>query len=283
MSMGTASQLSIRPLICEQTAEVLAFLSVRPIHTVVLSGLIRDNGLVNDLNRGTFYGCRNRHGQLEGVALIGHVTLMETTTASALEAFAEVAQKCLTTHLLMGEKERIEEFWNSYSDGGQQMRRACRELLFELRCPIEVQDEISGLRLGTLEDLDLVMPVQAQMALDESGVDPMVKDPSGFRQRCVRRIAQSRTWVVVEGGKLIFKAEVISDTPEVSYLEGIWVNPIARGEHVGLRCLSKLARNLLSHTLSLCLLVNEENRDAHHFYRKAGCKLRGIYDTIFVE
>jgi len=278
-----ASQLSVQPLTANETAEVLALLSARPIHTVVLCGLIRDNGLVSPLNRGTFYGCRNRHGQLEGVALIGHITLMETTTDRALEAFAEVAQKCTIKHLMMGEKERIEEFWNSYSGIGQQMRRACRELLFELCWPIEVQDDIAGLRLATLEDLELVMPIQAEMAFEESGVDPMLKDPEGFRQRCSRRISQGRTWVMVEGGELIFKAEVISDTPEVVYLEGIWVNPRVRGQHVGLRCLSKLARNLLSHTLSLCLFVNAENRDAHKFYRKAGYKLRGVYDTIFVE
>jgi hypothetical protein len=29
--------------------------------------------------------------------------------------------------------------------------------------------------------------------------------------------------VVVENGRLVFKADVISKTPEVSYLEGIWL------------------------------------------------------------
>src|SRR3982751_3556297 len=36
--------------------EVLAFLAERPIHTVFMSGLIRDNGLISFANRGTFYG-----------------------------------------------------------------------------------------------------------------------------------------------------------------------------------------------------------------------------------
>src|SRR6185436_20691196 len=59
--------------------EVLNFLSRRPIHTVAMVGFIHDNGLVSTLNRGTFYGCRNYEGNLEGVALIGHATLLETT------------------------------------------------------------------------------------------------------------------------------------------------------------------------------------------------------------
>jgi predicted GNAT family acetyltransferase len=253
------------------------------MHTVVLAGFIRDNGLVSPLNRGTFHGCRNRQGQLEGVALIGHATLMETTTDRALEAFAELAQKCTTAHLIMGEQHRIDDFWNYYAEGGQEIRLACRELLFELRWPIEVHQEISGLRPATLADLELVIPVHAELALAESGVNPLEKDPQGFRQRCARRIEQGRTWVWVDGGELIFKAEVISETPEVIYLEGVWVNPSLRGQRLGLRCMSQLAQNLLSHTQSLCLLVNETNTAAQLFYKRAGYKLRGIYDTIFLQ
>ncbi len=127
------TSIRIEALAEQNEPEVLAFLSERPIHTVALVGFIRDNGLVSPLNRGTFYGCRNRKGQLEGVALIGHATLMETTTDRALEAFAEVARKCAPTHLIMGEKERIDDFWNYYAEGGQELRLACREILFELK------------------------------------------------------------------------------------------------------------------------------------------------------
>ena len=136
--------------------------------------------------------------------------------------------------------------------------------------------------LATANDLELVLPSQAQMALDESGVNPMETDPHGFRERCLRRIEQGRTWVLVEGGELLFKAEVISETAEVTYLEGVWVNPNARGAQLGLRCISQLGRTLLANTQSLCILVNEKNVAARNMYQRAGFKLRGIYDTIFV-
>ena len=45
-------------------AEVLEFLSQRPIHTVAMMSLIRDNGIVSPFNRGTFYGCRDLNGHL---------------------------------------------------------------------------------------------------------------------------------------------------------------------------------------------------------------------------
>ena len=275
--------LTVQALTNGHKDEVLAFLSARPTHTVFMAGMIRDNGLESPFNRGTFYACRNGEGQLEGVALIGHATLIEARTEAALQAFANEAQNCRRAHMIMGEREKVESFWNCYEGGGQAPRLACRELLFEQRWPIEVREAVRGLRPATLDDLELVMPVQAAMALAESGVNPMQTDPFGFRLRCGRRIEQGRVWVLVENGKLIFKADIISDTSEVVYLEGIYVAPEERGKGYGLRCLSQLSRNLLARTKSVCLLINELNQEAHSFYKKAGYKLTALYDTIFLQ
>lgn len=263
--------------------EVLEFLSHRPIHTVAMVGFINDNGLVSPLNRGTFYGCRNLEGQLEGVALIGHATLLETITDRAAEALAEMAQTCTTTHMIMGEKERINNFWDYYANAGQSMRHACRELLFELKWPVEALAEVPDLRLATLADLELILPVHAQMAFDESGINPLERDPEGFRQRCARRIEQGRTWVWIEAGKIIFKVDIASDASSVIYLEGVWTSEEHRSQGYGLRCMSQLARTLLRRTKSVCVLVNENNKKAHNFYQRAGYKLRAIYDTIFLS
>ncbi len=48
------NRLSIAPINNSHTSEVLAFLNERPLYTVVMSGLIRDNGPESPLNRGTF-------------------------------------------------------------------------------------------------------------------------------------------------------------------------------------------------------------------------------------
>lgn len=264
-------------------AEVLAFLERRPIHTAYLSGLIRDNGLESPLNRGTFFAYRNQARQIEGVALIGHATLMETASDQALEAFARQAQQCKSVHLIMCEENRIEKFWDHYAADGQQMRRACREMLFELRWPVETSQPVVNLRLATIADLDLLVPVHADLAFGESGVDPRQQDSQGFLERYARRIQQGRTWVLIENGKLIFKAEVVAETPTTSCIEGVWVSPEMRGIGYGRRCMSQLARMLLWRTKSLCLFVNDENEDAQRFYKQVGYHLRSVYDTIFLQ
>lgn len=263
-------------------AEVLEFLAQRPIHTVAMMSLINDNGLVSPLNRGTFYACRDLNGQLEGVALVGHATLMETISDRALAALAQVAQQCANTHMIMGEKERVADFWGHYAAAGRQQRLACREWLFELSWPIEAREAVEGLRRATPAELELVMPVQAELAFAESGINPLQVDPEGFRKRCLRRIEQGRTWVVVENGMLIFKADVISRTADVSYLEGIWISEDRRANGTGLRFMSDLMRRLLEETKSICLLVNEANKLAQSFYRKCGFHFRATYETIFL-
>src|ERR1700674_3039794 len=79
---------TISELYQEDEAEALQFLSARPIHTVFMSSLIRDNGLTSPHNRGSFYACRDREGNLEGVGLLGHATLIEARTDAALAALA---------------------------------------------------------------------------------------------------------------------------------------------------------------------------------------------------
>ena len=281
LSAALAS-VKVERLANSDAAEVLRFLAQRPIHTVAMMSLIHDNGIVSPFNRGTFYACRDLNGQLEGVALVGHATLMETVSDRALAALAQIARECPNTHMIMGEKERVADFWGHYTETGRRQRLACREWLFELGRLVEARDVVAELRLATVNELELVMPVQAELAFAESGVNPLQVDPEGFRERCLRRIEQGRTWVVVDNGQLVFKADVISKTPEVVYLEGIWLRDDCRHQNLGTRFMSALMRRLLEYTKSICLLVNETNESAQGFYRKCGFNFRATYETIFL-
>ena len=126
------------------------------------------------------------------------------------------------------------------------------------------------------------MPIQAELAFVESGINPLHVDPQGFSERCLRRIEQGRTWVIVENDELIFKADVISKTPEVIYLEGVWLREECRHKNLGTRFMSELLRRLLEDTKSICLLVNETNEWAQGFYQKCGFHFRATYETIFL-
>jgi predicted GNAT family acetyltransferase len=262
--------------------EVFEFLLARTIHTVFMASLIRDNGLVSPHNRGSFYSCRDRYGRLEGVALLGHATVIEARSENSLASFARLARNCLNAQLIRGEQETIKSFWRYYANGGQKPRLTCRELLFEQKTAATSEGE-SDLRPATLNDLDKVMAVNASMALHEAGTNPLQTDPGGFRSRTKRRIEQGRVWVWNQDDRLIFKADVVAETPQVTYLEGVHIHSEERRKGYGLRCLAKLSAMLLERTESICLTVNEKNKTAVKFYERAGYEFHSHYETIYLR
>ena len=124
---------------------------------------------------------------------------------------------------------------------------------------------------------------EAGELLDEPGFGRFChcRDPQGMLERTERRIAQQRVWILTENGKTIFKADVISDTPQVAFIEGVFVRWQERRKGYGLRCMTQLARNLLGQNKSICLVVNEENTRGRAFYDKAGFKFSSHYSTAY--
>jgi ribosomal protein S18 acetylase RimI-like enzyme len=274
---------SVVKLGAEHETEALQFLAVRPIHTVFMASLILDNGVVSPLNRGAFYGCYNREGILDGVALIGHATIIETESQECIESFARFARGCSPTHLIRGEQEKVKFFWNYYSDGEQAARLICSELLLKRQTIPTNVEVMPGLRPATLADVDTIVDVNASMACRENGINPLAKDSAGFRERVARRVRQGRSWVLIENDQLVFKTDIIAQTPQAAYVEGVYVVPEKRGQGYGQRCVTQLTEHLLMRVGSVCLTVNESFPEALSFYKRAGFDLASRYDTIYLH
>lgn len=281
---AAAALLRVSELAESNREEAMKFLAVRPVHTVVMTSFINDNGLQSELNRGKFYGYRNSEGELEGIALIGHSTLIEARSDAALRAFALKARTSETSiHLIMSHGTAADTFWKYYGDGLAQPRLTCTERLFEVSFPFMVRKKSdNSIRPATAEELIPVAEAQAEVAFMECGVDPMQKDREGFLKRVARRIEQGRVFVVTDGEKLVFKADIIAQTDDVIYLEGIYVAPEYRGKGLGSAYLSDLTLNLLSQAENVCLLSNVEFASAHKSYLKAGYKATDECTTLFV-
>lgn len=282
LSTNRSGSARIEPLPENSSEEALSFLSERPLHTVIMAGLLREHGPSVPTPQGTFYSYRDPFGRLEGVALVGHATLFEARTRAALGAFAELARETPSVRMIMGEEEEMKEFWNHYSLKGQQPRLFCRELFYEFTKNKGVGAIGGGLRQATLDDLDQIVSAHAEMVLAETGVNPLDTDPIGFRQRCALRVGKGRVWALIEKGELIFKAEVVTETPEAGYLEGVWVRPDCRREGYGRRCWKELTRALFNRLPSLCGFVNASNPVAHAFYDRVGGNLLGKYGKVYL-
>jgi predicted GNAT family acetyltransferase len=131
--------------------------------------------------------------------------------------------------------------------------------------------------------LEVVATAQAEMAFEASGTDPRLSDPEGFRRRVAERIERGRIWVKIEEGKVVFKADLMSVTPEVVYLEGIWTHPDYRGRGIAKSCLTELVHRLLRQHLMVCLLVEPDEKAAIKVYEHVGFVHREEYQARFLK
>jgi predicted GNAT family acetyltransferase len=76
---------------------------------------------------------------------------------------------------------------------------------------------------------------------------------------------------------------VIGETPDIAYLEGVYVHPDERRKGYGSRCLRKLSALLLAQKKSICLTANDRNKIAVAFYTKVGFEFHSQYETIYLR
>jgi ribosomal protein S18 acetylase RimI-like enzyme len=184
-----------------------------------------------------------------------------------------------STRMIIGDEEAVSELW----EAAQVVMPRPRE--DRPGQPVYVIDEApepgsSGLRAATFHDLDLLVPACALTHEEELGVDPLRRDPLGFRRRTSAQIEEGRSWLWVENGRILFKAEASAWTPSAVQLQQVWVDPEARQKGYATRGLSDLCRLLLEFTPTVCLFVRPENGPALRLYEKIGMRRKGTYRSV---
>ena len=270
------------PLTENERAAALSFLRERPIQTVIMASWLNDHRFANEQGCGTFYQARDSAGQIAGVALIGRNTTFEARSDEAIRAFAYAARTHKNIKMVFGETGQLSEFWRHYAPSGLRHRSETTQLLFEVHERPEREEPGFDLRPAEMKELGEVTKAHAAMVFDETGTDPLTSDAEGFHSRCAGRIDQGRVWVHMAAGRLLFKADVVSDTPQAKYLEGLWVDPEFRGLGVARRCLSNLCRRLLNGSNAVCAFVESKNTRAQSLYFKNGFLLVDLYRKFYI-
>ena len=138
----------------------------------------------------------------------------------------------------------------------------------------------TGLRPATVDDLDLLVPACARAHNEEIGLDPLARDPDGFRWRTQAQIGEGRSWVWAEDGTILFKAEASAWTPHAVQLQQVWVDPEARNHGYAKRGMRDLCRRLLAQVPAVCLFVRPENEAAIRVYEAIGMRRAGTYRSL---
>lgn len=239
--------------------QVLAFCAEDPVERVFLEDVAR-RGL----------------GRFEGLAEDGslvalcHLGANLVPSGRGCGAFAATAARS-GARMLIGEAGAVGELWEA-ARGGLPPPREDRpgQPVYVITEPPEPGG--TGLRAARRSDLELLVPACAAAHEEELGVDPLARDPQGFRRRTQAQIDEGRSWLWEEDGTILFKSESSAWTPSAVQLSQVWTDPEARGRGNAARGLRDLVRLLLGRTPAVCLFVRAENQAAIRLYERVGMR-----------
>lgn len=280
-SGGRIAQKSVQALSEADREEALALLSEDPIGGVHLMGMLEDYGVVHPAHRGQFFGYYEDH-KLAGVAMLGHSILINGTEAS-YPYFAQASCKAkVQGHVIFGPRQQVESFWSYLEKLGWQTRLVRDYDWLVSHRPAQPLKSLQ-LRKARIEDLEAVAEAHASMVFEGSGIDPRATDRQGFYHRVAERIKRGRVWLKIEDGKFIFKADLIHQTREASYLEGIWTHPDYRDRGVATNCLAELVHRLFRKGSVPCLIVEVHEKSARRVYEKIGFVQTQAYQARYLK
>jgi ribosomal protein S18 acetylase RimI-like enzyme len=247
--------------------QILAFCAEDPIERVFLEDVARRGlGRFTGVSRG------------ERLTALCHIGANVVPSGEGCEAFAEAAARS-RARMVIGEEAAVGQLWQA---AASRMPRPREDRPGQ---PVYVLDEPpapgeTGLREATLADLDLLVPACAQAHEEEIGLDPLRRDPEGFRWRTQAQIGEGRSWIWAENGTIFFKAEASAWTPQVVQLQQVWVDPSVRGRGYAKRGMRDLCRRLLDRVPAVCLFVRAENEPAMRVYEAIGMRRTISYRSL---
>ena len=248
-------------------ALVLAFCAEEPVERVFLEDVAR-RGL------GRFEAVE-RDGRLTALC---HVGANVVPSGVGCSVFARAAARG-RPRMVIGEERAVGELWD-VARHRMARPRADRpgQPVYVIEEPPETGD--TGLRPATLHDLELLVPACARTHLEEIGVNPLRRDPEGFRWRTRAQVEEGRSWLWEEDGAILFKAEASAWTPSAIQIQQVWVDPDMRGHGNAQRGMRDLVRLLLQRVPRICLFVRSENAAAIRVYEAIGMTRTGFYRSL---
>jgi hypothetical protein len=193
-------------------------------------------------------------------------------------AFAEAAARS-RARMIIGDERAVSDLWAAAWARMPAVRedRPGQPVFAIDRAP---EPGGSALREATRDDFDVLLPASAATHEGEIGIDPLLADAEGFRRRTLQQIDEGRSWVWIEGGSILFKAEASAWTPDAVQLQQVWVDPELRNQGYGRRGLRDLIRLLLERVPRVCLFVRADNPAAIRLYEVVGMERVGLYRSL---
>ncbi|MBM7461357.1 GNAT family N-acetyltransferase [Rhodococcus coprophilus] len=274
--------LGVRSLGGRDTASVLRVLARDPVASCMVAGRIEQYGLDGRAVGGDMW---SRGGPESSLCFAGANLIPLLGNPDDIQAFAERAVRgprlCSS---IVGRAEYALPMWDALAPswGPPREIRAEQPLLVLDREPRVAPDP--QVRRVRPEELDAYLPAAISMFIEEVGVDPRLGDGgAGYRRRVASLIATGRAWARFEEGRVVFKAEVGSQSSTVGQIQGVWVDPEKRGLGLGSAGTAAVGAAVTSSGRLPSLYVNSFNTRARAAYERVGFRQVATFTTVLLD
>ena len=203
-----------------------------------------------------------------------------TTAQDRATALALLAERIITrvipVRAIISEAALVEELWRHLEQSFEPPTVSrLRQPVYALNAGPTGLPTLRNMRYSAPKDLEALVPACAAMHTEEVGIDPLTRDPVGYRQRVRELIAKQRSLIWKEHGRIIFKCEYSAVTHDAVQLMGVWTHPSFRHRGYARIGMSEICGHILRQGKSITLFVNDFNQPAITLYESLGFRKIG--------
>ena len=222
-------------------------------------------------------------GRLVSLCHSGANLVPAHATPEAVEAFARYAirrgRRCAT---IVGRREDVRQLWDvvgpvwgpAREERWDQPHMVCDEP------PLVEPDPL--VRRAEPADLPIVHPAAVAMYTEEVGISPDIGGGGEFyRARVAHLIEAGWSFVRIEDGRVVFKAEVSAASPYACQVQGVYVAPDRRGQGLaapGMAAVVQIALREIAPAVTL--YANSHNIPAIRCYERAGFRQTATFASV---
>lgn len=275
VAIPTEKRWALRTLGERDTRNALDFLERQPLHNAYLVSRVLDEGINPSVH---LVEVSADHEVMCLASLTSNVVLAASDGAdhdSRSTAMALVAERILRrmtpVRAIISEAGLVDELWRHLRSGLEPPTVIrFRQPVYALKAPSPLLSDLRNMRYASSRDLEALVPACAAMHAEEVGIDPITRDPVGYRQRVRELIAKKRSLIWSDQERVIFKCEFSAVTPHAVQLMGVWTHPSYRRQGFARKALSEICGHILRQGKAITLFVNDFNRPAIDLYESLG-------------
>ncbi len=134
---------------------------------------------------------------------------------------------------------------------------------------------------GNLADFDRILPACAAMFEEEVGYSPFLGGREFYSRRVEGLIRQGHSLVHLnDAHEVVFKAELGAVTSDVTQVQGVWMNPLFRGQGLSAGYMAAVVEYAQKIAPVTSLYVNGFNARARSTYERVGFRQVGTFATV---